>query len=146
MIESISNKPVRDKFDSRISTTEDIDFETYYKNIGLEFVWDSSDEADLGCTYTYSGQRVIINTVTNDSAAYISGLNAKDEILAINDVRFLKDDVDEVLKTLNVNKTYKITISRLGQLMYLELTPGKKVTKLSEIKVRDEKKALDAFM
>lgn len=146
MIESISSKELRDIFELRISTTEDIDFETYYKSLGMEFVWDEPNYASLGCQFQFSGDRVVVSSVTLDSSAYNSGLNAKDEILAINGVRVLKEDIQSIDKMIMLNKNYKFTIARLGRIMDIEFTAQKAQRTLKTIKVVDEKKALNALM
>jgi predicted metalloprotease with PDZ domain len=146
MIEKIGNTEIRNQFELRISTTEDIDFETYYNNMGMEFVWDEPKTAEVGCQFSFTGDRVVVSAVTLDSAAFNCGLNAKDEVLAINDVRVLKDDIANFSSMLLVDTVYKVTISRLGKLMHLDLSPAKAARKLKSIKVIDDKKALGSFV
>jgi predicted metalloprotease with PDZ domain len=145
MIEEIGNSKIRELFETRISTTEDIDFETYYKNIGLEFEWEEADSIDLGCLFGYEGDRVIIDSVVLDSAAYDCGLNAKDEILAINNMRVLKEDMSQLNDMLLMNTNYKFTVCRLGTIMDIQVALKKSDRKLKSINIIDEKKALEAF-
>lgn len=146
MIESIGNKEIRDRFESRIKTTEDIDFETYYKEIGLDFEWASSKEAYLGCQFKFEGERAIISQVTLDGPAFQAGLNAGDEILAINSSRVLKADVDQFNVILSPEKQYKFTICRLGTIQSLVLMTGVAPKVLKAIHVFDEKKAKSSFL
>jgi predicted metalloprotease with PDZ domain len=145
MIEKIGNTEIRNQFELRISTTEDIDFETYYKNMGMEFVWDEPTTAELGCQFTFSGDRAVVSSVTLDQAAFNCGLNAKDEIIAINDVRVLKDDIANFSNMLLVDTKYKLTVARLGRIMELELVPARAQRKLKSINVVDAEKALGYF-
>ena len=145
MIESIGSKEIRDQFEVRISTTEDIDFETYYNEIGLGFEWESSNTPDLGVDFKYVGDRVFIAKDHLDLAAYKAGLNAGDEILAINGLRILKSDIAELPKTLAPDKQYTVLVSRLGTLVKLELVMGKAAKKLKQITIKDHDKAMSCF-
>lgn len=143
MIEDLAGKNVRDQFELRISTTEDIDFETYYKNIGLEFKWDHCvDLVYLGVDFSYQGDRAMLAKVHLDGPAYKAGLNAGDEILAINKVRACKADCEKLHKIVKPDRPYSFLISRLGTILTLEVMFGKPPRKLSKIEVVDEAKAL----
>jgi len=137
MVESISSKEIRERFELRLTTTDDIDFESYYKEIGCEFVYDESEKVDLGATFKFDGDRVIINTVELDSAAYKAGLNAGDEILAVNRLRFLKADAQEMDKIFMAGKSYSFTISRLSKVHSIDIVLEKKKKTLTEIRVHD---------
>lgn len=146
MIESIGNKDIRDQFELRISTTEDIDFETYYKQNGMEFEWEESDKPYLGIDFKYSADRAIAAKVVLDSPAYAAGINAEDEILAINNVRILKNDIAEFGKMLVPGQKYQVSFSRLGVIKETELICGKMPRTLKSIKVLDEKLASKLFL
>jgi predicted metalloprotease with PDZ domain len=146
MVEKVGNKTIRDQFELRVSTTEDIDFESYYKEIGLGFDWQESGEPDLGCDFTYQSDRVVLGKVILDGPAYKAGLNAQDEILAVNDTRFLKQDVSEMNKIFLPGKVYKFTISRMGTVMVLECEMGKKQKKLKAITVDSADLAKKCFL
>lgn len=145
MIEKIANKAIRDQFEVRISTTEDIDFESYYVDIGLEFIWEQKESADLGVDFSYIGDRVVLSKVNLDGVAYKAGLNAEDEIVAINGIRFLKPDVESISKMLLPNENYQFTVSRLGSLKIINVLMDKPGRTLKEIVIQDENKALKAF-
>lgn len=146
MVESIGNKKIRDQFELRISTTEDIDFETYYEEIGLSFEWENSNTPELDCDFVIEGDRVVVGKVLLDGVAYKAGLNAQDEILAINDMRFLSKDIPEMAKIFIPGKLYKITVCRMGTLMTLECEMGKRPKKLKTIKVESIDLANKCFL
>lgn len=146
MVESIAGKKVRDNFELRLTTTEDIDFESMYQEIGCEFVWDEPNEAELGCTFTSDGQRCLINRVIMDGPAFKCGLNAGDEIIAIDGTRFLNSDSSKVSSFLMIDKTYVFTVSRLNKLENINVLIEKKPRVLKEIKVLDEAKTLATFV
>lgn len=146
MIEDLAGRDVMEQFEMRLSTTEDIDFESYYKSLGMEFEWNESSAPSLDVNFKYIGDKVFIDNIILDGAAFRSGLNAGDEILAINNQRFLKADVEEMSKTLFANKKYKFTIARLNEVMHLDVLVGTASRELKKINIVDEAKARKAFL
>lgn len=142
MVESIGGEEIRNRFELRLSTTEDIDFETYYKEIGCEFEYDEPTRADLGVTYRFEGDRVFLSSVLIDGSAYKAGMNAQDELIAINGLRVTKDDLDSLSKMITPGKTYSYTCSRLGTIVTGKILMDKASKKLRAIKVVDSEKAL----
>lgn len=146
MIESLGGKDVRELFELRISTTEDIDFESYYKDIGCEFIWDESNIPYLGVQWKFEGDRAIVASVNLDSPAYKAGLNAGDELLSLNGMRFLKDDACNLDKLMTVGKSYKFGISRMNKIYQdFEIRAEKRPRVLKEIRVLDKKKVEEVF-
>lgn len=146
MVEKVGNKDIRERFESRIKTTEDIDFESYYKEVGLDFEWAESKEAYLGCQFKYEGDRIIVSEVVLDGPGFQAGLNAGDEIIGINDTRVLREDVEQFKTMLIPGKQYKLTVSRLGVLQSLVILLGKAPKVLKDIHIYDEKKATSTFV
>lgn len=146
MIESLSNREIRDKFDEMLMTTVDIDFETYYKQYGMEFNYTYGKAPYLGCDFRFEGERVYIEKLHLDGPLYKAGINATDEILAFDDVRFLKPDHAELFKYLKEGKSYKVTFARMGKINSTQVTLGHPQKTLSEIKVVDEVKAKELFL
>jgi predicted metalloprotease with PDZ domain len=146
MIESISSPKVSDEFESMISTTKEIDFESMYKKWGMSFVWSEKETPYLGCTFQFDGERAIIKTVTLDSPAYKAGLNAGDEILAINENRYLKTDAMEITKILKPETLYSFRISRLHRIYTIDVQVGKSPKTLEKIEVVNEAKAKELLL
>lgn len=146
MIEELSSKATREEFHKMIATTEDIDFEKYYSEIGLELVWDKPEGTELGINPKFEGSNIIVNTVDLDSAAHKAGLNAGDEIIAINNLRVQKSDLESWGKWLKENESYTFTISRLGEIHTIEITPDKKKKSLKEIKINNLELAEKALL
>jgi predicted metalloprotease with PDZ domain len=145
MIESIGNKEIRDQFELRISTTEDIDFDTYYADNGMQFIWEESNKAYLGIDWEFKGANPFIGKVHLDGPAYKSGLNAGDEVIAVNHIRFNNIDANSLDNILTANKVYTFTVSRLEKLIEINVTVGVEPRVLKDIVVIDEKKALSVF-
>ena len=145
MIEDLAGKKVRELFELRVSTTEDIDFESYYKAIGCEFVWEEKNTPDLGIEFQFKNDRVFCGKVTLDGPAYKAGLNAEDEIIAINRLRFLKSDANSLESILTPDKNYTFTISRLDKLYEIEVNVGRTPKILKQIQIVDKDKVMDVF-
>jgi predicted metalloprotease with PDZ domain len=146
MIEKIGNKEIRDQFEQRISTTEDIDFESYYLEAGMKFEWSEQNLPHLGCTYDFEGDRAVVKEVVLDGPGFKAGLNAGDELIAVNGTRVLKTDVMVFNEFLVIDRNYTFTVSRLGDLMNLEILIGKSPRILKTINVVDEAKAIDFLL
>lgn len=145
MIESIGNKEIRDQFELRIATTEDIDFDTYYQENGMQFIWEESNKPYLGIDWEFRGLNSFVSKVHLDSPAYKFGINAGDEIIAINRLRFDKNDANALDSILTSEKSYTFTISRLEKIYDIEVTVGTEPRVLKDILIVDEQKASDVF-
>ncbi len=138
MIEKIGNISIRDKFDLMISTTEELDIIDSFKSIGLELEFQVEEGSYLGITQKLHGDRVYIHSVELDGPAYKSGLNAGDEIIAINENRVLADDIAKVGKYLLPNKYYDFAVFRTGKLINIEVLVESKPSTLKTIKILDQ--------
>lgn len=145
MIEDLAGLEVRQQFELRIATTEDVDFESYYQEIGCEFVWEDKQNPYLGIDFEFNNDRVFCGKVTLDGPAYKAGINAGDEIIAVNRLRFLKSDANSLDSILEPEKNYTLTIARLEKIFEIEVIVGKTPKTLKQIKVVNEGKALAAF-
>jgi predicted metalloprotease with PDZ domain len=133
IVEDIGGADIREKFEMMTSTTNEIDLESICLEAGLKFDWDKTESPWLGIDPEFVGERVIIRTVTLDGPAYKAGLNAGDEILAINGMRVLKERYSEFAKYLRINESYTVTISRLSSLTTATINVGSIPPKLKGI-------------
>lgn len=138
MIEEIGGSEVRNKFEIMTSTTEDIDLESICKIAGINFEWDKTAAPWLGFDPDFQGDRVVVRAVTLDGPAFMGGLNAGDEIIAINGIRVLKDRFNEYAKFMRVNETYNFTISRLSVIQNVSLNVGVTPAKLKGLIAADK--------
>jgi predicted metalloprotease with PDZ domain len=135
MVETLGGLDVLEKFQAMVETTEEIDFESVFRLLGLELVFQDSAAAYSGAEFEFSGDRVIVKTVLLDSPAAKCGVNVGDEILALNNLRVLKEDVEKWGTQLLKDTAYKLTVSRLGKLTELQLVTDTAPRQLKEIKV-----------
>lgn len=138
IVEAVGGGDIREKFEIMTSTTQEIDLESICAKAGLKFEWDKSETPWLGFDPDFSGERVLVRAVTLDGPAYKGGLNAGDEILAINGVRILKDRYMDYAKFLRANETYNLTISRLSHLQTVDINVGITPPKLKAITIVDK--------
>ncbi|MBC7540933.1 MAG: PDZ domain-containing protein [Bacteriovorax sp.] len=138
MIEEVGGSDVRNKFEVMTSTTEDIDLETICSKAGLRFDWEKGEVPWLGIEPDFKGDSVYIKSVMLDGPAFKAGLNAGDEIIAINGMRILKDRFNEHAKFLRINENYNITVCRLSLIHNISLIAGVVPAKLKGIVVIDK--------
>jgi predicted metalloprotease with PDZ domain len=144
-VEDVGGKDIREKFEIMTSTTEEIDLESICAKAGLKFEWEKSEAPWLGFDPEFFGERVIARAVTLDGPAFKGGINAGDEIIAINGLRILKDRYNDFGKFLKVNETYTVTVSRLGVLQNINLNVGVVPSRLRGIVAVDRNTAEKVF-
>ena len=140
MIGMIGGEKIKEKFIEMIETTKEIDFEAYLKDVGLVIEYELP-EINFDFQANFKGERVFVTKVILDGASYKSGLNAGDEILAMNGLRFTKDEYLKRKQFLNKASSYKLLIARCSYIMELDLnvkTITKRIKKISS-SGKDEK-------
>lgn len=134
IVESLSDKKTREEFVYLIKGVEEIDFESYLGKIDLCVEYETP-KADLSLTPDFLGDRVLVKSVLLDGTAHKSGLNAQDEILSVNGLRFLKSDYEAREKIFKHNGVYTLLVSRLGIIREVVLNIELGVRKIKTIKL-----------
>lgn len=145
MVKEIGGNAVLEKFSTMVETTQDIDFDSAFKKLGLELKWNENTAPWLGIEWEWNGDRAYAKTVLLDSPAHKGGVNAGDELLFLNGHRFLKEDAERLASLLMNDQPYEFIASRLGKLVRLEVIPTPAPKTLKEIAVVDRKLAEKAF-
>ena len=138
MIENIGGSEIRQQFEMMTSTTQDIDLESICSLAGLQFEWDRSPVPWVGFDAEFLADRVVVKNVVLDGPAAKAGLNAGDEIIALNGLRILKDRYNDFAKILQINESYQVTVARLSVIQTFTLTVGTVPLKLKTIKAIDK--------
>ncbi len=141
MVEKIGGSEIRDEFVRMIETTEDLKLDEAFNELGLELVKNDKPKLSFQCAFDYKEERVFINSVELDGAAYKSGLNAGDELISINNMRLTKSMIDELSNQVKENQSYELLINRLGYIQKVNLVFEKESTSVKEIKIIDKNKA-----
>lgn len=136
MVEELAGKDVREKFETMVTTTEEIDLDGFWSALGVEVEYDRPNRAWLGARFNFQSDRAIVEAVELDGPAHRGGLNAGDELIAINGIRVLRADVEQTEKTLMPDTNYRLTVSRLGHLQEVDVLagPGQKIVKALNLK------------
>ncbi len=145
MITELAGREVTDAFSVMVETTQEIDFESVMKSMGLEFVWNEPKNPWLGIDWDFLSERAFAKVVVLDSPAYSAGINPGDEIVFLNGLRFQREDTNDLGSLLEVNKGYEMIVSRMGKLERIEITPGPAPRILKEIAIRDRALAERSF-
>lgn len=135
-VEQLSDKKTRDEFEYLIKGVEEIDFESYLATINIAVEYETA-KADLGINPDFIGDRVIVKSVVEEASAYRSGLNAGDEIISVNGLRFLKSDYDSRDKIFKHDGVYNLFVSRLGVIRQVTLHVGLGIRKIKSLKVKE---------
>ncbi len=137
IIKSIGGEEIANTFSTMIETTEDIDFETCFKKMGMEFIWIDSKLPYLGIEWDFQGERAFARVVLLDSPAYKAGVNPGDEIVFLNGLRFQREDTMDLPSLLEINKSYEMIVSRMGKVERVEIVPSTAPKILKEISIKD---------
>lgn len=145
MVKEIAGEEVLGKFQTWVQTTEELDLESIFKSCGLDFEYEETKKPWLGLRPEFIGERVLIKDIALDGPAFKGGLNATDEIIAINGMRILKDNFNDHQKYLLRDKPYTFTVNRLETLHTIEVIPSSAPRTIKTIKATDSAKALSAL-
>lgn len=145
MVRELGGEDVLTSFSNMIETTQDLDFESTFRRMGCEMVWQESKAPYLGIDWEYSGDRAFVKLVYLDSPAYKAGINPGDEVIFLNGLRFVREDAADLIGLMEINTPYEIIVSRLGKVERFEVIPTGSPRILREIRVSDKEKAQTAF-
>ena len=145
LISNLGGEDVLNQFSNMVETTQDIDFETSFKKMGLEFKWQESIRPWLGVDWDFVGDRAVVRAVTLDGPAHRSGINAGDEITYLNGLRFFREDAEKLDTLVMLDRPYELIITRLGKLERVEVIPTKAPRSIKEIAVVNREQAEKCF-
>jgi predicted metalloprotease with PDZ domain len=123
-IESVAESDLSDFFYRYIETTEELPFDEYLEPFGLQLRSVTEDEPVpyLGINVQSENGKEIIKFVEADSPAAQAGIDANDELLAINDIRVTSQQFNERLKDYQVGDNIHVTVFHQDELKTLYVT------------------------
>lgn len=145
LVKKLGGEETLTLFSTMVETTKDIDFEAAFKAVGCEMRWMETPLPWLGVDWEFQGERAFAKSVTLDSPAHRGGINAGDEVLFLNGLRFTKEDAEKFATMVILDQPYELIISRLNKLQRLEVTPTRAPRILKEIAVTDKALAERSF-
>ncbi|MEB3216544.1 MAG: M61 family metallopeptidase [Nostocales cyanobacterium 94392] len=122
VIESVAEIDLTDFFQSYIHGTADLPFLEYLEPFGLKLVSYTPDEPFLGIKVTSDNARESIKFVEVDSPAQIAGIDAGDELLAIDGMKVTGNNLNERLKEYQPQDTIEITVFHQDELRNYQVT------------------------
>jgi predicted metalloprotease with PDZ domain len=121
-VETVIGKKRDDFFRNYVFGTAPIDYNGYFNGVGLQLVDANKGKNDpyLGAATTSAGGKLTVSSVTRGSSSYQYGLNANDEIIALNGLR-ITDDINRLIAGKNVGDKIRLLVNRGGELKELEI-------------------------
>ena len=138
VFEKIAGTDLSDFFKNYVSGTAEIDFDRYLQLSGLElrrgYASGVSDNRDrpagkpgwLGCRLRVSEGRILINNVIAGTSGYDVGLNAADELVALDGWRLNSTNYTERFDHLREGQDVSLTVFRRERLMTFTLKADKR--------------------
>lgn len=134
-----------------INGTAELPLGSYLAECGLELVNENeSAQCSLDIEAKSENGKYIISKVFAGGSAYESGLNAKDEIIAVNGIRIDQNLSTTVLKDMPFNSEAIVLISRNGIIREIKVKLLKPLPKYfikeSDIKTAEQQMILDKWL
>ncbi len=122
MIESVAGIDLTDFFQRYIHGKENLPFNEYLEPFGLQLFADTPEEPFLGIKVVNNNGKESIKFVEADSPAQIAGIDAGDELLAIDGIKVTANQLNERLKNYQPLDTIKITVFHQDELCTYRVT------------------------
>ena len=122
VFEKVAGINMKDWFDRYVYGTETPDYATIFGYAGLNFkdLNEGNSTPEFGARL---GGDMVVSSVTRGTMAYEGGINAEDEVVAINGFRVTSDsDVERLLNEVGVGGEITVTVSRDSMLETLTMT------------------------
>ena len=114
-------------FSRALETTEEIDYAPALEWFGLRFAppdAGASPRASLGARTRVENGRLIVDVVPRETPAWSAGVNAGDEIVAIDDFRVHADQLDQRLEAYQPGQSVTLMVARRDEMKRLDVVLG----------------------
>jgi predicted metalloprotease with PDZ domain len=122
VIESVAETDLSQFFDHYLHSTDELPFDDYLTPFGLRLVSDDATVPHLGLTLKIEGGRDIVKFVELGSPAQIAGIDAGDELLAIDQIRVSADQLGDRLRDFQPNDAIQLTFFHQDELRSATVT------------------------
>lgn len=116
VIESVAGIDLADFFKRYIDGTEELPFDQYLEPFGLHVVTEWEEEPYLGVKINTENGREIIKFVEFGSPAQLAGIDAGDELLALDGIRLTAHQLSDRLKDYQANDMIEVTVFHQDEL------------------------------
>lgn len=123
-VEKIAGKKLEDFFQNYVFGAKSIDYSKFLEYAGLELmnVNEDSQEPALGVKTRNNGGGLIVQNVTDGSAAHKGGINVDDEIIAVNGYRVDQSLLSKIISEKTPQEEIEVLINRRGVIQTLDIT------------------------
>ncbi len=123
-IESVAGMDLSDFFACYIDGTDELPFDKYLEPFGLQVRSDSEEEQPplIGLTAKSQNGKEVISFVEIGCPAQVGGVDAGDELLAIDGLRVTAEHLSDRLKDYNPGDTIQVTVFHHDELRTLPVT------------------------
>ncbi len=137
-IAEVAAENLDDFFTRYIETTEELPFDEYLDPFGLYLkTVEETDVPYLGIKVQSENNKEVISFVAAQSPAAIAGIDAKDELLAIDGIRADATKLNERLKDYQANDTIQVTVFHQDELKTLSVTLAQPQPSSYKIAIKD---------
>ena len=118
VIESVADVDLQDFFTTYLDTTADLPFDDYLDPFGLKInpVIEDGGTPYLGARVQSENGKEMIKFVESRSPAALAGIDAEDELLAIDGIRVTADQLSDRLKDYQGNDIIQVTVFHQDEL------------------------------
>ena len=138
VVAEVAESNLDDFFHRYIETTAELPLDDYLEPFGLYVkIAEASKVPYLGLKVQSENNREMIKYVACDSPAAQAGIDAQDELLAINDLKVTAQSLDERLKDHQPGDTVQVTVFHQDELKTYSLTLTKPQPSRYEVAIKD---------
>ena len=122
VIESVAGIDLTDFFKHYIDSTDDLPFNQYLEPFGLQLVAEQQEEPYLGVRINTENGREMVKFVETGSPAQVEGIDAGDELLAIDRIKVTAGSLSDRLKDYQPNDTIQVAVFHQDELRTYSIT------------------------
>jgi predicted metalloprotease with PDZ domain len=126
LISEVAGTDLSDWLRRALETTEELDYREALDWYGLQFTTGPRSRRPgviewEGLRLRDQNNRLVVSEVRRNTPAYESGINAEDEIVALDDYRVRPDQWDARTETYRIGETVSVLVARRDELMRFDL-------------------------
>ena len=123
--EIMAGKSLEEFFSKYVRGRDEIDYNSILSGIGIELKDNKGRESTyLGATLRQDGERLTVTNVPKTTPAYEQGLNANDQIIAVDGVRANQTFLTSYIGDKKVGEKIRLTVFRFDELRDIEIILG----------------------
>ncbi|MGD1699030.1 M61 family metallopeptidase [Dapis sp. BLCC M229] len=122
VIEEVAELDLGDFFDRYIDGVDELPFDEYLRPFGLGLKKEDNEWPDLGMNVVSENNKEIIKFVQHQGPAQLAGLDAGDELLAIDGFRVNADKLSDRLKDYQPGDVLEVTVFHQDELITTQVT------------------------